>query len=46
MQNTFETLSFSKAQGGKQSRERWEWGVNDKRKKEARDGKREREREM
>lgn len=37
MQNTCETLSFSKAQGGKQSRERWERGVGDKTKKEVRD---------
>lgn len=46
VQNTFETLRFSKTQGGKQSREWWEWGVSDKRKKEARAWKREGEREM
>lgn len=47
MQNTFETLRFSKAPGGTESWESWEsWerGSSNKRKKEARDWKEDRDR--
>lgn len=37
VQNAFETVTFSKTQGSKQSKERWEWCVNDKRKTKAGD---------
>lgn len=44
VQNTFETLRFSKAPGGTGSWESWERGSSDKRKKEARDWKEDRDR--
>lgn len=44
MQNTFETLRFSKAPGGTESWESWERGSSNKRKKEARNWKEDRDR--